>query len=61
MMSMIVSRAPGWEPPKKQVAPSEKAHSATPPNGKATAGSPTPPKPALVAESGEAANSQTEK
>jgi translation initiation factor IF-3 len=22
MMSMIVSRAPGWEPPKKQAAPS---------------------------------------
>jgi translation initiation factor IF-3 len=28
MMSMIVSRAPGWEPPKKQAAPSaEKAQS----------------------------------
>lgn len=57
MMSMIVSRAPGWEPPKKQAASSEKARSATTPDGKATAGS---PKPALVAESGEAASSQTE-
>jgi translation initiation factor IF-3 len=26
MMSMIVSRAPGWDPPKKQVAATEKAH-----------------------------------
>ena len=26
MMSMIVSRAPGWEPPKKQVPPSDKQH-----------------------------------
>ena len=65
MMSMIVSRAPGWEPPKKQAAPSEKARTTTT-NGKAnaaagSASSSAPPKPALVAESGEAANSQTEK
>ncbi len=26
MMSMIVSRAPGWEPPKKQAPPSRKQH-----------------------------------
>lgn len=61
MMSMIVSRAPGWEPPKKQAALSEKSRSAAPNDGKAaeavkTSGSPTPPKPALVAESSEAAN-----
>jgi translation initiation factor IF-3 len=31
MMSMIVSRAPGWEPPKKQAAPSaDKPKEATP-------------------------------
>jgi translation initiation factor IF-3 len=31
MMSMIVSRAPGWEPPKKQAAPSAtKQKEATP-------------------------------
>lgn len=27
MMSMIVSRAPGWEPPKKQAAPTNGKHS----------------------------------
>jgi len=70
MMSMTVSRAPGWEPPKKQTALSEKekSRSATTPNGKATeeteaaptAGSTTPPKPALVTESSETATSATE-
>src|SRR5438270_3724683 len=28
MMSMIVSRAPGWEPPKKQTPPTDKQHAA---------------------------------
>ncbi len=65
MMSMIVARAPGWEPPKKQVASAEKSRSNTTANGKATntqntADSSTPPKPALVAENNEAANSQAE-
>ena len=65
MMSMIVARAPGWEPPKKQAASSEKSRSNTTANGKATntqntADSSTPPKPALVAENNEAANSQAE-
>ncbi len=54
MMSMIVSRAPGWEPTKKQqaVAPEKKkANPATTNNGATT---PTPT-PALVPESNEAA------
>ncbi len=29
MMSMIVSRAPGWEPPKKQVPPPTNKHSSS--------------------------------
>jgi len=65
MMSMIVSRAPGWEPPKKQGASPEKPRSHTTANGKATetqpiADSSTPPSPALVADTSEAANSQAE-
>lgn len=65
MMSMLVSRAPGWEPPKKQAASSEKSRTATTQNGKATeatrtAGSTPSAKPALVAESNEAASSSTE-
>jgi len=63
MMSMIVSRAPGWEPPKKQPAISEKSHPTH--NGKGaqpvkTADPTTPPEAALVAESSEAASIQTE-
>jgi len=65
MMSMIVARAPGWEPPKKQVASPEKTRSNSTANSKATdtekpADSSTPPKPALVADDSEAANSQAE-
>lgn len=56
MMSMIVSRAPGWEPAKKQqTADSEKkkANPATTNNGATT---PAPvPTPALVPESNEVA------
>jgi translation initiation factor IF-3 len=64
MMSMIVSRAPGWEPPKKQAATSEKARPAHS-GGKAvssteTANPTTPPGPALVTESSEAASIPTE-
>lgn len=65
MMSMIVARAPGWEPPRKQAIAPEKPRSPTTNNGKAidtqtTADSSTPPKPALVADNSEAANSQAE-
>lgn len=65
MMSMIVARAPGWEPPRKQATAPEKPRSQTTTNGKATdtqitADSSTPPKPALVADNSEAANSQAE-
>lgn len=53
MMSMIISRAPGWEPPKKQVpAPaSKKHHHATLETQSETA---TPPTPTPVQESVEA-------
>ena len=53
MMSMIISRAPGWEPPKKQVPPpaSKKHHHATP---EATSETATPPPHALVQENAEA-------
>ena len=48
MMSMIISRAPGWEPPKKQVATaSKKHHHATPETQSETA---TPPTPTPVQE-----------
>lgn len=52
MMSMIVSRAPGWEPPKKQPsapASTKKQHADQAPTNKTAA----PPTPALVPESSE--------
>ena len=50
MMSMIVSRAPGWEPPKKQVStPAAKKHHTTQ----------TTPTPTLVEESTEATPTPT--
>jgi len=63
MMSMTVSRAPGWEPPKKPVA--EKARSASPTNGKAAEAAPadaptTSPTPAPVSEQNEAVSMQSE-
>jgi translation initiation factor IF-3 len=57
MMSMIVSRAPGWEPAKKQQAAPEKKNAA-PAAAKNGATMPAPkPEPALVPESNEAAGS----
>jgi translation initiation factor IF-3 len=63
MMSMTVSRAPGWEPPKKLVA--EKARSASPNNGKTAEAVPadaptTSPTPAPVSEQNEAVSMQSE-
>ncbi len=56
MMSMIVSRAPGWEPPKKQPPASKKSNSAAP---KATLDDPSPASqpdsPALTPPSSEVA------
>jgi len=61
MMSMIVSRAPGWEPPKKQAALSQqKIRSGKVTNTAQADGSTTDPKPALVADTSETATSQTE-
>jgi translation initiation factor IF-3 len=56
MMSMIVSRAPGWEPAKKQqtVVPEKKKATPATTNNGATTPAPTPT-PALVPESNEAA------
>jgi translation initiation factor IF-3 len=53
MMSMIISRAPGWEPPKKQVPvpASKKHHHTTPETPSETT---TPPASALVQENVEA-------
>src|SRR5690242_14454748 len=54
MMSMIVSRAPGWEPPKKQAPTpaSGKKHQAHRAESEAAASTPTPaaPEPVLVPE-----------
>ncbi|HEU5379258.1 MAG TPA: translation initiation factor IF-3 [Ktedonobacteraceae bacterium] len=64
MMSMIVSRAPGWEPPKKQAAPAERPRSVPPQNGKTTTsaskGGPASPKPAPVSENSETVSMQSE-
>jgi len=63
MMSMIVSRAPGWEPPKKQVTTSEKSHSSSvsrAADALRAANQTTSPAAALVAESSEAVSTQAE-
>ena len=45
MMSMIVSRAPGWEPPKKQVPPTGKHHAHSEPADKTADAAIPPPAP----------------
>src|SRR5206468_12688299 len=53
MMSMIISRAPGWEPPKKQVpTPTKKQHHHASPE--TTSATTTPLTSALVQENTEA-------
>jgi len=47
---MIVSRAPGWEPAKKQAPPTDKHHAATAEADK-TADTPTTDTPAPTPES----------
>jgi translation initiation factor IF-3 len=59
MMSMIVSRAPGWEPPKKQTptpAASKKQQAAT----TTSSNTATTPTPALVSEGTEATSTPNE-
>jgi translation initiation factor IF-3 len=59
MMSMIVSRAPGWEPPKKQTPPpaaSKKQQAAT----TTSSNTATTPTPALVSEGNEATSTPNE-
>jgi len=46
MMSMIVSRAPGWEPPKKPLPPAGKHHTAT---AQAATEASTPPQTLTIA------------
>ena len=62
MMSMIVSRAPGWEPPKKQAPAPGKTRSATPSTSKTAEEAPTdgPATPAPVSEENEAVSMQSE-
>ena len=55
MMSMIVSRAPGWEPPKKQAPPPTRKQQADSTKANATATTPTTPRPASIPENSEAA------
>ncbi len=45
MMSMIVSKAPGWEPPKKQAPPPQRKHSADSTTAKTTEASSATPEP----------------
>lgn len=52
MMSMIVSRAPGWEPPKKQTPPPARKQPAGPTTTSATE---TTPQPVSIPENNEAA------
>lgn len=52
MMSMIVSRAPGWEPPKKQTPPPARKQPAGPTTTSATEAT---PQPVSIPENSEAA------
>ncbi|GCE12052.1 translation initiation factor IF-3 [Tengunoibacter tsumagoiensis] len=56
MMSMIVSRAPGWEPPKKQAAPTTEKKASTEPTQTATAKPDDEPAHAPEAEEAAAQN-----
>ncbi len=64
MMSMIVSRAPGWEPPKKQAAAPARTRSTTPNASKTVEEEETPADsavtPAPVSEKNEAVGMQSE-
>lgn len=62
MMSMIVSKAPGWEPPKKQAPPPPRKHQADSTTASVTGDtpttltSPTAPQPASIPENSDAAD-----
>lgn len=60
MMSMIVSRAPGWEPAKKQQAAAPEKKKTAPATASNGATTPPPPEPALVPESNETAGGSTD-
>jgi translation initiation factor IF-3 len=60
MMSMIVSRAPGWEPAKKQQAAAPEKKQTAPATANNGATTPPPPEPALVPESNETAGGTTD-
>ncbi|HLJ35904.1 MAG TPA: translation initiation factor IF-3 C-terminal domain-containing protein, partial [Ktedonobacteraceae bacterium] len=56
MMSMIVSKAPGWEPPKKQAPPPPRKQPANPATTSATEATQTTPQPVSIPENSEAAD-----
>lgn len=56
MMSMIVSKAPGWEPPKKQAPPPPRKQQADSTTPGATETTPTTPQPVSIPENSEAAD-----
>ncbi|MEO8970877.1 MAG: translation initiation factor IF-3 [Ktedonobacteraceae bacterium] len=63
MMSMIVSRAPGWEPPKKQTPPPPRKQHADSTTANATGDAlttPATPQPVSIPENSEAADSLPE-
>lgn len=60
MMSMIVSRAPGWEPPKKQAQPSPQEKEASPKPSTDSAVEDTVPAPVMVLETSDAASTANE-
>ncbi len=55
MMSMIVSRAPGWDPPKKQGPPPPRKHQGDSTTESAAADAPTTPEPVSIPENSDAA------
>jgi translation initiation factor IF-3 len=59
MMSMIVSRAPGWEPPKKQIPPPRGKGSATKQPAAADENAATPA-PVMILETSDAARASSE-
>lgn len=60
MMSMIVSRAPGWEPPKKQAQPPPKEKEAAPQPSTDSAAEDAVPAPVMVLETSDAASATNE-
>jgi translation initiation factor IF-3 len=60
MMSMIVSKAPGWEPPKKQAPPPPRKQQADSTTANATATTPATPQPDSIPVNSEATSTPEE-